>query len=104
MRVAGRRRDLVEVLARGLGVVIPARDRAEQCAIPHDEQVLSEAIVQLGCDALPLRLLGGDQLLAKACWCAASRRMRVMWRRYANAARSDHCQRAAVPRNVQVCQ
>ncbi len=64
-RIARRCGDLVEVLARGLVVVIAARDGAEQGAIPHDQQVLPEAVVQLGGDTLPLRLLRGNQLLGE---------------------------------------
>ena len=45
---------------------VPARHRAEKCAVLDDQQVLSEAVVQLGGDALPLRLLRGDQLLCEA--------------------------------------
>ena len=77
--ISGRGGDLVEVLACGLRVIVPARDTCRGGAILHDEQVLSEAVVQLGCDALPLRLLRGDQLLCEGLLrFAASRRMRVM--------------------------
>ena len=61
-RVAGGGGDLVELLGRRLQVGLTSGHGAEQGAVLHDQQVLSESVVQLGGNPLPFGLLRVDQL------------------------------------------